>query len=195
MDMVKNKKVKPSAVYEFLDFDDGFQNAGIYGAEVYRSDDGGTTWKKMNKKYLTLYSTYGYYFGKIFISPVNENKLIITGVSIQLSTDGGKTFNNIDQRNTHGDSLLLHLRAADHGPQRLRRAARPVCGVTEGADHPGRAPASRAHRPGTRPKHLRCLGIKGWVRRRSCAAAPGTWLASRATVSFINCISKRWQWR
>ena len=63
--MVKNKKVKPSAVYEFLDFDDGFQNAGICGAEVYRSMDGGTTWKKMNEKYLTLYSTYGYYFGKI----------------------------------------------------------------------------------------------------------------------------------
>src|SRR5436190_10629269 len=103
MDMVRNKKVKPSALYDFLDFDDGFQNAGIYGAEVYRSDDGGTTWKKMNEKGLTLYSTYGYYFGKIFVSPINENKLVITGVPIQLSKDGGKTFKNIDKRNVHGD--------------------------------------------------------------------------------------------
>ena len=101
--MVKDRKVKPSALFDYLDFDDGFQNAGIYGAEVYRSDDAGTTWKKMNEKGLTLYSTYGYYFGKIFVSPVNENKLIITGVNIQLSTDGGKTFKNIDKRNTHGD--------------------------------------------------------------------------------------------
>ena len=103
MDMVKNKKVKPSALYDYLDFDDGFQNAGIYGAEVYRSNDGGMTWKKMNDKNLTLYSTYGYYFGKIFVSPVNDNKVVITGVPIQLSTDGGKTFKNIDKRNVHGD--------------------------------------------------------------------------------------------
>ncbi|HMG66633.1 MAG TPA: hypothetical protein VK588_03070, partial [Chitinophagaceae bacterium] len=103
MDMVRNKKIKPTALYDFLDFNDGFQNAGIYGAEVYRSKDAGATWKKMNEKNLTLYSTYGYYFGKIFVSPVNENKLVITGVSIQLSTDGGKSFSNIDKRNTHGD--------------------------------------------------------------------------------------------
>ncbi len=103
MDMVRSKKIKPSTLYDFLDFDDGFQNAGIYGAEVYRSNDGGMTWKKMNEKDLKLYSTYGYYFGKIFVSPVDENKLVITGVSIQLSTDGGKTFKNIDKRNTHGD--------------------------------------------------------------------------------------------
>ena len=103
MDMVRNKKVKPSALYDFLDFDDGFQNAGIYGAEVYRSNDGGLTWKKTNEKNLALYNTYGYYFGKIFVSPANENKLVITGVSIQLSNDGGKTFLDIDKRNTHGD--------------------------------------------------------------------------------------------
>mgnify|MGYP003694790431 CR=1 FL=1 len=57
----------------------------------------------MNEKGLKLYSTYGYYFGKIFVSPVNENKLIITGVPIQLSTDGGKIFKTIDKENVHGD--------------------------------------------------------------------------------------------
>lgn len=103
MDMVKSKKIKPSALFDYLDAETGFENAGIYGAEVYRSDDGGATWKKMNQKDLTLYSTYGYYFGKIFVSPMNENKLVITGVTIQMSTDGGKSFKNIDKRNTHGD--------------------------------------------------------------------------------------------
>src|SRR6185369_287233 len=103
MEMVKNKKIKPSALFDYLDADDGFVNAGIYGAEVYRSDDGRATWKKMNQRDLTLYSTYGYYFGKIFVSPVNENKLVITGVGIQMSTDGGKTFRSIGKQNTHGD--------------------------------------------------------------------------------------------
>jgi len=107
--MVSDKKIKPSALFDYLDFDDGFQNAGIYGAEVYRSDDAGTTWKKMNAKALTLYSTYGYYFGKIFVSPANENKVVITGVPVQLSTDGGKTFKNIDKRNTHGDHHVVWI--------------------------------------------------------------------------------------
>jgi len=106
---VKDKKIKPSALFDYLDFDDGFQNAGIYGAEVYRSDDAGATWKKMNEKALTLYSTYGYYFGKIFVSPANENKVVITGVPVQLSTDGGKTFKNIDKRNTHGDHHVVWI--------------------------------------------------------------------------------------
>ena len=103
MDMVRSKKIKPSALFDYLDFDDGFVNAGIYGAEVYRSNDGGATWKKMNEKALTLYSTYGYYFGKIYVSPMNENKVVITGVPIMMSVDGGKTFKNIDKRNVHGD--------------------------------------------------------------------------------------------
>ncbi len=102
-EMVAAGKVKPTALWDYLDSDDGFQNTGIYGCEVYRSDDGGQSWKKTNTKPIGIYSTYGYYFGKIFVSPVNENKVIITGVSVQLSVDGGKTFKNIDGRNVHGD--------------------------------------------------------------------------------------------
>ncbi|MFI5133253.1 MAG: hypothetical protein ACHQEB_02900 [Chitinophagales bacterium] len=102
-EMVANDKVKPTAVWDYLDSDDGFQNTGINGCEVYRSVDGGMNWRKMNEKPIGIYSTYGYYFGKIFVSPMNDNKLVITGVNIQLSTDAGKSFKNIEQRNVHGD--------------------------------------------------------------------------------------------
>jgi photosystem II stability/assembly factor-like uncharacterized protein len=108
-EMVATDKVKPTAVWDYLDSDDGFQNAGIYGCEVYRSDDGGASWKKTNQKGITIYSTYGYYFGKIFVSPVNENKVVITGVPVQMSTDGGKTFANIDKRNVHGDHHAIWI--------------------------------------------------------------------------------------
>jgi photosystem II stability/assembly factor-like uncharacterized protein len=107
--MVSTDKVKPTAVWDYLNSDDGFQNAGIYGCEVYRSDDAGTTWKKTNEKAINVYSTYGYYFGKIFVSPMNENKLIITGVTVQLSTNGGKTFKNIEQPNVHGDHHAIWI--------------------------------------------------------------------------------------
>ena len=108
-DMVATGKVKPTAVWDYLDSDDGFQNSGIYGCEIYRSDDYGITWKKTNEKGIGIFSTYGYYFGKIFVSPVNENKLVITGVSLQLSTDGGKTFKNIDKANVHGDHHVVWM--------------------------------------------------------------------------------------
>ncbi len=108
-EMVAAGKIPPTALFDYLDNDDGFQNAGIAGAEIYRSDDGGQTWKKANTKPLTLFSTYGYYFGKVFVSPANENKLVIVGVSVMLSIDGGKTFKNIDGANTHGDHHIVWI--------------------------------------------------------------------------------------
>lgn len=111
--MVATDKVKPTAVWDYLDSDDGFTNAGIYGCEVYRSDDGGKSWKKTNEKEIGIYSTYGYYFGKIFVSPVDDNKIVITGVSIQMSTDGGKTFKNIDKGNVHSDHHVVWIDPKD----------------------------------------------------------------------------------
>jgi len=110
-EMVATDKVKPTAIWDYLNADDGFQNAGIYGCEVYRSDNGGMTWKKTNEKPISIYSTYGYYFGKIYVSPVNENKIVITGVSVQMSIDGGKSFKNIDKENVHGDHHAIWIDA------------------------------------------------------------------------------------
>ncbi|HMK27376.1 MAG TPA: hypothetical protein VK483_15195 [Chitinophagaceae bacterium] len=108
-EMVATDKVKPTAVWDYLDTgDDGFQGS-IIGCEIYRSDDAGMTWKKTHTKPITIYSTYGYYFGKIFVSPVNENKVVITGVPLQMSTDGGKTFKSIDKRNVHGDHHVVWI--------------------------------------------------------------------------------------
>jgi photosystem II stability/assembly factor-like uncharacterized protein len=102
-ELIASDKVKSTAVWDYLDTgDDGFQGTPT-GAEVYRSDDGGMTWKKTNTKLINIYSTFGYYFGKIYLSPSNENKVIITGIQLQMSTDGGKTFKNINKPNVHAD--------------------------------------------------------------------------------------------
>jgi photosystem II stability/assembly factor-like uncharacterized protein len=107
---VATGKYKPTVLWDWLDLDDGFQDAGIVGCEVYRSDDGGRSWNKMNKKGINIYSTYGYYFGKIFVSPANENKVLITGVSLLLSTDSAKTFKTIDEQgNVHGDHHAIWI--------------------------------------------------------------------------------------
>jgi photosystem II stability/assembly factor-like uncharacterized protein len=102
-ELVRNDKVKPAAVYEWLVADDGFQNAGIIGCEVYRSDDAGITWKKANTKEIKTFSTYGYYFAKISLSATDENKVVVPGFNCIYSSDGGKTFKVTDKTATHAD--------------------------------------------------------------------------------------------
>ena len=103
-EMVARDKIRPTAIFDYLfDANEALFNTPIIGAEVYRSDDAGKNWKKMNKKPLPMFNTYGYYFGRIFISPVNDGKLVIAGFTIDLSTDSGRTFKSIGKNNTHAD--------------------------------------------------------------------------------------------
>lgn len=106
-EMVATDKVKPTALWDYLDSDDGFQNTGIAGCEVYKSTDGGKTWKKSHEKPIGIFNTYGYYFAKIYPSAYNPDKVFILGFSAQLSTDGGKTFKTIDKNNVHADHHAL----------------------------------------------------------------------------------------
>ncbi|MCF7973508.1 MAG: glycosyl hydrolase, partial [Phycisphaerae bacterium] len=50
----------------------------IRGAEVYRSEDAGVTWTKMNLTDLdSMYNIAGYYFGQIRVAPDNEDLIYI----------------------------------------------------------------------------------------------------------------------
>ncbi len=109
---VGKDEFKPSVIYDYLKGpnDDLLDASNIIGCEIYRSDDGGATWKKTNTKDLpNMYSTYGYYFGKVFVSPTNIDKIVITGVPIMMSVDGGKTFTNIDGDNVHSDHHFVWM--------------------------------------------------------------------------------------
>lgn len=101
---VANGKFPPSVIWDYLfDANTALFETPIIGCEVYKSEDAGKSWQKTNTKPLTMYSTYGYYFGKIFVSPVNDNKIILTGFDVEMSTDGGKTFKYIGGQNVHAD--------------------------------------------------------------------------------------------
>jgi photosystem II stability/assembly factor-like uncharacterized protein len=109
-ELVKQEKIKPSALHDYLfDANTALFETPIIGCEVYRSDNGGEDWKKVNEKEINIYNTYGYYFGKIYVSPYNENKVFIQGFYTQLSTDGGKTFKTIDKPNVHPDHHALWI--------------------------------------------------------------------------------------
>ncbi|MDW7694971.1 glycosyl hydrolase [Flammeovirgaceae bacterium SG7u.111] len=88
----------------------------IKGAEVYRSDDGGKTWKKTHEDYIeSLVYTYGYYFGQIRVSPTNPDKIYTVGVPIIKSEDAGKTWKSINGDNVHADHHALWVSDSREG--------------------------------------------------------------------------------
>lgn len=105
-EMVATGKLKPTSLYDYLYVNTGFESTPI-GAEVYRSNDGGQSWTKTNQKDIGIFFTYGYYFAKIYTSPYNPDKVYALGFSSQLSTDGGKTWKNMDKNNVHADHHAL----------------------------------------------------------------------------------------
>ncbi|RYD97285.1 MAG: glycosyl hydrolase, partial [Sphingobacteriales bacterium] len=108
-ELVQAGKLPPNALYDYLYVNTGFESAPV-GAEVYRSDDAGRSWTKTNDKPMPrLYSTYGYYFGKIWVAPDDERKVFLVGVSLQMSVDGGHTFRPIEKANVHSDHHVVWI--------------------------------------------------------------------------------------
>ncbi|MFC0603601.1 VPS10 domain-containing protein [Winogradskyella pulchriflava] len=109
--MVRSGNVKPIDLAKYLeDANSMLFDTPVVGAEVYKSTDGGKSWKKTHEDYLDgIYYSYGYYFGRIHVSPVKENDIYIYGVPIVKSKDGGKTFTSISAENVHADHHALWI--------------------------------------------------------------------------------------
>jgi photosystem II stability/assembly factor-like uncharacterized protein len=90
-------------------------NTSIIGAEVFRSEDKGKSWKKVNESNLErVYNSYGYYFGEIRVGSSSEDELYILGVPLMVSRDGGKTFARTDTvGNVHSDHQSLWINPKD----------------------------------------------------------------------------------
>lgn len=110
-------KYLPVALADYVsDANADLFNRPIIGAEVWRSMDGGATWEKQSDKSInTLFYSYGYYFGKIWISPFDQNELYIGGVGLLQSLDGGKSWKAIDGDNQHGDHHALWINPSRRG--------------------------------------------------------------------------------
>ena len=113
---VRNGKYEPKALSVYFgDANAALFNSKIIGAELYRSDDSGATWKRMNSYDLDgIYFTYGYYFGEVRVSPADENKVYIFGVPLLKSNDGGVTFHRLDTAgNVHVDHQAMWINPKD----------------------------------------------------------------------------------
>jgi photosystem II stability/assembly factor-like uncharacterized protein len=65
------------------------------GSGVFRSEDGGKTWKFMSNQ-----NQRPTYFSQIRVDPVNDQKLFVGGTPAQMSLDGGKTWRGLTGSHT-----------------------------------------------------------------------------------------------
>ncbi|MHC5065099.1 MAG: WD40/YVTN/BNR-like repeat-containing protein [Planctomycetota bacterium] len=77
----------------------GFQHGG-----VYRSDDGGQSWARVNSLHARPM-----YFSQIRVDPSNSDNVYVLGVSASQSTDGGETFTQNASRGVHSDQHALWI--------------------------------------------------------------------------------------
>lgn len=108
---IKDKQITPAALAEYLeDANSLLFDTPITGAELYRSDDGGKSWKKTHENYIEdLVFTYGYYFGQVRVNEADPQQVYLAAFVIAKSEDGGKTFNSINGDNVHVDHHALWI--------------------------------------------------------------------------------------
>lgn len=102
---VADNNMEPKEVLAVLsDANKALFETEVIGCEVYKSEDGGKSWKKANQNYIDdMFYTYGYYFANISVDEKNQNRVYIGGVPLLFSEDGGKTFTAISKENVHAD--------------------------------------------------------------------------------------------
>ena len=88
----------------------------VKGAELYRSNDGGKTWKKTHEDQIDgVFYSYGYYFAQVRVDPSDVNHVYVMGVPIIKSDDGGKTWKSISKENVHADHHALWINPNKRG--------------------------------------------------------------------------------
>ena len=81
------------------------------GTGTYRSDDGGTTWRKTSTN-----NPRPMYFSQVRIDPNNPDRIYMGGVGLQMTIDGGKTWETDAALVTHDDihALWIDPNNSDH---------------------------------------------------------------------------------
>jgi len=124
-------RTKPNVVYAFVDNHtpsrppsptekDSYGRQRTYpdiiGAEVYRSDDQGETWRRISahdRMMERFGGTYGWVFGQIRVDPSRDNVVYLMGLGLYKSEDSGKTWRPLSYENLHGDHHGLWIDPAD----------------------------------------------------------------------------------
>ncbi len=94
----------PSIVYEMMQVRYRGQIGGLF-----RSDDGGQSWKLMNNS--PSITQRAMYYMRVYVDPKNPDKIYLPNTSVQVSRDGGKTLARMQP--PHGDNHAFWINPED----------------------------------------------------------------------------------
>jgi len=82
--------------------------------QVYRTEDGGASWKKVNEKPESV--AYSYYYGQIRVDPADPDRVWVLSTRLWVSSDGGKTWKPDGAPGCHVDhhALWIDPKDTDH---------------------------------------------------------------------------------
>lgn len=82
------------------------------GGEIYRSEDAGLTWKKMNRQ--PVGGNPPYYYGQIAVDPYDDQRIYVLSVPVYVSDDGGVTFRQDGAPSVHVDHHAIWVNPFNH---------------------------------------------------------------------------------
>jgi len=112
--MIENaNKPGMSAEDRWKEIVEGKSSQGMIDGEIYRTDDAGSTWRKVSPDKRSVGGAPGYYYGQIIIDPNSDENVFILSVGVLGSRDGGKTWTSAFAFG--GDNHALWIDPQDSG--------------------------------------------------------------------------------
>ncbi len=82
---------------------------------IYKTIDNGDTWFQVNDASLSgMYSSYGWWFGRIEVDPVDPDIAYGIGFDLYKTSDGGNSWSNISGSNVHVDQHDIYIHPLNH---------------------------------------------------------------------------------
>jgi photosystem II stability/assembly factor-like uncharacterized protein len=86
-----------------------------YFEGVYKTSNGGNSWVQTNDGSLSnCYQSYGWWFGRISIDPVDPDIAYVIGFDLYKTTNGGNSWTNISSSDVHVDQHGLYVHPTNH---------------------------------------------------------------------------------
>jgi photosystem II stability/assembly factor-like uncharacterized protein len=93
---------------------EGKSSQGMIDGEIYRTDDAGSTWRKVTPDKRSIGGAPGYYYGQIIIDPNNDENVFILSVGVMGSRDGGKTWTSSFDFGGDNHALWIDPKDSNH---------------------------------------------------------------------------------